>query len=91
MGRVWFYYPLVHHRLWPGLLTLFQGGNFSFEEVFKGLEPELTIAASSHLETIRQRAETLSSLFRKGPDGDAPSSMIPDRQKQYRKIEDLDR
>lgn len=78
-GEVWFYYPLVHHRLWPGLLTLFQQGEiFSFEEVAKGLEPELAIAASSHLETIRQRAETLSSLFRKMP-GAAPS-LIPEGQ-----------
>lgn len=81
-GEVWFYYPLVHHRLWPGLLTLFQGGVFSSEEVIKGLEPELTITASSHLETIRQRTGTLRSFFRKGPDGEAPFSMMPDRQNQ---------
>lgn len=80
--EVWFYYPLVHHRLWPGLLTLLQGGIFSSEEVIKGLEPELIIPSSSHLETIRQRAETLSSLFRKRPDGDVPFQMMPDRQKQ---------
>ena len=77
-GEVWFYYPLVHHRLWPGLLTLFQGEILSFEEVFKGLEPELTIAASSQLETIRHRAETLRSLFRKVP-STAPS-LIPEGQ-----------
>jgi hypothetical protein len=77
-GEVWFYYPLVHNRLWPGLLTLFQGEILSFEEVFKSLESELTIAASSQLETIRQRGETLASLFRDKP-GAAPS-LIPEGQ-----------
>ena len=72
MGRSGSIIPWFIIGLWPGLLTLFQGGIFSFEEVIKGLEPELTIAASSHLETIRQRAETLHSLFRKGPDGEVP-------------------
>lgn len=77
-GKVWLYYPLVHHRLWPGLLTLFQGGIFSFEEVVKGLGPELTIASSSRLIKIRQRAETLGSLFREKP-GTSPS-LIPEGQ-----------
>lgn len=77
-GEIWFYYPLVHHRLWPDLLTLFQGGNFSFEEVVKGLGPELAIAASSRLIKIRQRAETLDALFRDKP-GAAPS-LIPEGQ-----------
>jgi hypothetical protein len=84
-GKVWFYYPLVHHRLWPGLLTLFQGGTFSFEEVAKGLGPDLMVASSSHLETIRQRAETLRSFFRKCPDGDVPFQVMPDRQRQIEK------
>ena len=85
MGEVWFYYPLVHHRLWPGLLTLLQGGIFSSEEVIKGLEPELTIAASSHLEPIRQRVETLSSLFRDRQEGDVPFPVMPDRQRPTEK------
>ena len=77
-GEVWFYYPLVHHRLWPDLLTLFQGGGFSFEEVAKDLEPELTMAVSSHLEIFRRRAEALVSLSREKP-GVAPS-LIPEGQ-----------
>ncbi|MGC1401395.1 MAG: hypothetical protein WA974_00525 [Thermodesulfobacteriota bacterium] len=85
-GEVWFYYPLVHNRLWPGLLTLFQGEILSFEEVFKSLEPELTIAASSQLETIRKRAKTLRSLFSKEPDEGVPFPMTPNRPNQSEKI-----
>lgn len=86
-GEVWFYYPLAHHRLWPGLLTLFQGGSFPFEEVVKDLGPELAIAASSRLIKIRQRAETLGSFFREKP-GVAPS-LIPERQGESEKTKTL--
>ena len=67
------------------MLTLLQGGIFSSEEVIKGLEPELTIAVSSHLEPIRQRVETLSSLFRDRQEGDVPFPVMPDRQRQTKK------
>ncbi len=82
--EIGFYYPLVHHRLWPGLLSLNQEGIFSSEEILQGLEPELLIASSSTLKTIRQRAETLRAL-RKEAKGDIPFSMEADQQKRVEK------
>lgn len=57
------FYPLAHDRLWPGLLTVLKEELFSSDEVFKGLQPGLMMTSSSRLETIRRRAETLSSFF----------------------------
>jgi hypothetical protein len=52
-------YPLVHHRLWPGLLSVFKEVFPYSHTLLKHLEPELRMAAASRLEEIRQRAETL--------------------------------
>ncbi|MBA4393242.1 MAG: hypothetical protein C0407_06790 [Desulfobacca sp.] len=60
------FYPLAHQRLWPDLLTVLKEAPFPSEEVFNRLQPELTIASSSRLETIRRRAETLGDFFLKG-------------------------
>jgi hypothetical protein len=86
-GEIGFYYPLVHHRLWPGLLSLNQEGIFSSEEILQGLEPELIIAASSTLKTIRQRAETLRALQKEEEEGEIPFSMGANQQKPAGEIE----
>jgi hypothetical protein len=89
-GReVGFYYPLAHHRLWPGLLSMNQNEKFSFEKCIKNLEPELTTAASSRMETLRQRADILRSLFLRERDGDVLFSVEPDQPDRKEKTEDV--
>jgi hypothetical protein len=80
-----FFYPLAHHRLWPGILTVFKEEFFSSKEVFKHLYPELTIASSSRLETIRRRAETLGSFFLKGQGAGVITSVMAEEQANLEK------
>jgi hypothetical protein len=80
-----FFYPLAHQRLWPGFLAVFEEGLFSSKEVFKGLQPELTLASSSRLETIRHRAETLDSFFLKWQGGGVSPDVIKTEQTNLEK------
>ena len=70
-------YPLNHRRFWPDLFKLFQEDFFSSEKIFKALEPGILLVSSSRLEKIRQRAETLGSLFLKGKQKEISTSLLP--------------
>ena len=73
-------YPLAHERLWPGLLDVLMDKLFPSEELSKSLQPALVMAASSRLETIRKRAEVLSSFFFKGKAESLSSGSQPGQQ-----------
>ncbi|MEW6188232.1 MAG: hypothetical protein AB1585_21140 [Thermodesulfobacteriota bacterium] len=68
-------YPLDHRRLWPKGLRLLPEWVFAAEAVFKTLEPEMHLAASSGLEKIRVRVQTLETLFQEGRRVEIPAPL----------------
>jgi hypothetical protein len=81
-------YPLNHSRIWPNLFRFFQEDFFSSEKVFKALEPGILLAFSSHLEKIRHRAETLSSLFLKEKYQEISTGLSPGEQSEIKNAQE---
>jgi hypothetical protein len=74
------FYPLAHHRLWPGLWDFIKEEFPPSPKVFKRLIPDLTLASSSRLEKVRQRAESLISFFSTGQEAVAGPGLVPEEK-----------
>lgn len=61
--KVRLFYPLVHHLIWPGLLIVLKENVISSEDALIRFQSAMKVAASSSLDTIQERVETLRSLF----------------------------
>ncbi len=62
-------YPLDHRRLWPEGLRLLPEGLWAHPELGRSLNPDLFLASISRRPMLRQRAQTLHTLFLRTREG----------------------